>query len=134
VNKLATRIIEIDNERTTGRSFIDYPVFNVGNAFAEFTHHKATHTVASLSTEAEKAPTAQKEDFMARKKQASDARREQKRIENLRREQEKIEAELEQIEADLFGEAATDYKKAAELTSKKDALEERLMEIYEELE
>ena len=134
VNKLATRVIEIDNDRSTGADFIDYPVFNVGNAFAEFTHHKETHTVSSLSNETSKAPTAQKEDFMARKKQASDARREQRRIENLKREQEKIEAELEQIEADLFGEAATDYKKAAELTARQSALEERLMEIYEELE
>ena len=32
VNKLATRVIEIDNDRTTGESLIDYPVFNVGNA------------------------------------------------------------------------------------------------------
>ena len=134
VNKLATRVIEIDNDRTAGADFIDYPVFNVGNAFAEFMHHKETHTVSSLSNETSKAPTAQKEDFMARKKQASDARREQRRIENLKREQEKIEAELEQIEADLFGEAATDYKKAAELTARQSALEERLMEIYEELE
>lgn len=134
VNKLATRIIEIDNERTTGASFIDYPVWSVGNAFAEFTHHKMTHTVAPLSLESEKAPSTQKEDFLARKKQASDARREQRRIENLKKEQEQIEKELEQIETDLFGEAATDYKKAAELTARKDALEERLMEIYEELE
>ena len=134
VNKLATRVIEIDNDRSTGADFIDYPVFNVGNAFAEFTHHKETHIVSSLSNETSKAPTAQKEDFMARKKQASDARREQKRIENLKREQENIEAELEQIEADLFGEAATDYKKAAELTARQSALEERLMEIYEELD
>ena len=134
VNKLATRIIEIDNEHSTGESFIDYPVFNVGNAFAEFINHKNAHTVATLSQESEKILTAQKEDFIARKKQASDARREQRRIENLKKEQEKIEQELEQIENDLYGEAATDYKKATELTAKKDALEERLMEIYEELE
>ena len=134
VNKLATRIIEIDNERTTGASFIDYPVFTVGNAFSEFTNHKATHTVATASSDGTKTATAQKEDFMARKKQASDARREQKRIENLKKEQEKIEKELEEIEEALYGEAATDYKKAAELTARKDELEERLMEIYEELE
>ena len=134
VNKLATRIIEIDNDRTTGSSFIDYPVFTVGNAFAEFLNHKTTHALSYLSVEKEKAPTAQKEDFMARKKQASDARREQRRIENLKKEQEKIEKELEEIEKALYGEAATDYKKAADLTSRKDELEERLMEIYEELE
>ena len=134
VNKLATRIIEIDNERATGESFIDYPVFTLGNAFAEFIHHKETHLVAPVTVGAEKASSAQKENFMARKKQAADARKEQKRIENLKKEQEKIEAELEQIESDLYGEAATDYKKAAELTAKKEVLEERLMEIYEELE
>ena len=134
VNKLATRIIEIDNEQTTGSDFIDYPVFNVGNAFAEFSNHKATHTVFSASNDSEKAPTAQKEDYIARKKQASDARKEQKRIENLKKEQESIERELEQIENDLYGDAATDYKKAAELTARRDELEERRLEIYEELE
>ena len=134
VNKLATRVIEIDNEKSTGQYYIDYPVWSVGNAFAEYIAHKTSHTIASATVNEEKAPTAQKEDFMARKKQASDARREQKRIENLKKEQEKIEKELEQIEIDLFGEAATDYKKAAELTARKDELEERLMEIYEELE
>ena len=134
VNKLATRVIEIDSEKATGSYIIDYPVWSVGNAFAEFVRHKETHLVTPLSLESEKAPTAQKEDFMARKKQAADARREQKRIENLKREQEKIEKELEQIESDLYGDAATDYKKAAELTARKDELEERLLEIYEELE
>ena len=89
---------------------------------------------ASFTVESEKTPSVQKEDFLARKKQASDARREQRRIENLKKEQEQIEKELEQIETDLYGEAATDYKKATELAAKKDALEERLMEIYEELE
>ena len=134
VNKLATRVIEIDNEKSTGQYYIDYPVWSVGNAFTEYIAHKTSHTIASATVNEEKAPTAQKEDFMARKKQASDARREQKRIENLKKEQEKIEQELEQIEIDLFGEAATDYKKAAELQARKDELEERLMEIYEELE
>ena len=134
VNKLATRVIEIDNEKSTGQYYIDYPVWSVGNAFAEYIAHKTSHTITNDAINEEKAPTAQKEDFMARKKQAADARREQKRIENLKKEQEKIEKELEQIEIDLFGEAATDYKKAAELTAHKDELEERLMEIYEELE
>ena len=134
VNKLATRVIEIDNEKTTGAYLIDYPVWTVGNAFSEFVRHKETHLVSPISIESEKTPTAQKEDFIARKKQAADARKEQKRIENLKKEQEKIENELEQIEIDLFGEAATDYKKAAELTARKDELEERLLEIYEELE
>ena len=43
------------------------------------------------------------------------------------------EAELEEISAALYGEAATDYKKAAELTERQEAVEERLLEIYEEI-
>ena len=45
-----------------------------------------------------------------------------------------IEGELASIEEELFGSAAADYVRAAELDEKKTALEERLMEIYEELE
>ena len=47
---------------------------------------------------------------------------------------EKLEAEIEEIDAEMNGEAATDYKKVAELDSRKTEIEERLLEIYEELE
>jgi hypothetical protein len=47
---------------------------------------------------------------------------------------EKLEAEIEEIDAQMSGEAATDYKRVAELDARKTEIEERLMEIYEELE
>ena len=47
---------------------------------------------------------------------------------------EKIEAEIDDITEQMNGEAATDYKKVAELDLRKNELEERLLEIYEELE
>ena len=47
---------------------------------------------------------------------------------------EKLENELSDITEELFGDAASDYIRASELDEKKNALEERLMEIYEELE
>ena len=46
----------------------------------------------------------------------------------------KIPEKIAAIEEELFGSAAADYVRAAELDEKKNALEERLMEIYEELE
>lgn len=134
VNKLATRIVELDPDKITGKSAIDYPVFNVGNGYAELSEYKKAHAVVQNTSGAERAPTAQKEDYERRKRQASEERRTKKRVENLRREAEKIEAELERIESDLFGDAATDYKKAAALTAQKDDLEERLLAVYEELE
>lgn len=134
VNKLATRILEIDPDRATGEDLVDYPVFGVGNAFVEYEGYKAAHTPDATVSVGEKSVTAQKEDYERRKRNASEERKQQRRIENLKKAAESIEEELVSIDEKLFGEAATDYKMAAELTSRKDELEERLLEIYEELD
>ena len=47
---------------------------------------------------------------------------------------EELEAELESLEEELFGPAASDYLRAAEIDKRKNEVEERLMEIYEILE
>ena len=52
----------------------------------------------------------------------------------MRAEAEKIEKEIDEIDALMNGEAATDYTRLAELDTRKNELEERLFEIYEELE
>jgi hypothetical protein len=44
-----------------------------------------------------------------------------------------LEAELANIEEELFGAASADYVRAAELDARKTEVEERLMEIYEDL-
>ena len=54
-------------------------------------------------------------------------------LERLRRECSEIETELAAIEEEMNGSAATDYVRLAELDTKKNALEERLLEIYEEI-
>ena len=46
----------------------------------------------------------------------------------------KTEAEIEEIDAEMAGEAAMDYKRLSELQTRKDALEEQLMLLYEEEE
>ena len=45
-----------------------------------------------------------------------------------------METELEEIDSELFGSAAADYVRAAELDARKSEVEERLLEIYEALE
>ncbi len=129
VNKLATRILEISD---TG--FIDYGVVNVKNGYEEYTAFKELYAAPPVSLTEEKVNTESKDDYLQRKKSASDARREQKRIERLKAESESLERELEEIEAQLYGDAASDYKKAAELCARKDEAEARLLEVYEELE
>lgn len=134
VNKLATRIVELDPDKQTGSSLVDYQVWSTGSAYSEFSEYKRAHTVTHESLGTQRTPTAQKEDRERRKKQATEEKRQQKHVESLRRECKEIEEELDRIEIDLFGEAATDYKKAVALTERKDALEERLLQIYEELD
>ena len=129
VNKLATRIFEIDGER-----FTDYPVFREGEGYTEFSEHKKTHNASQETKKEEKTASASREDYLQRKREASDVKREQKRIERLRAEAEKLEKLLDEIERELYGDAATDYVKAAELDAKKEEVETRLLEIYEELE
>ena len=40
---------------------------------------------------------------------------------------------MEKLEEELFGPAATDYARAAEIDARKTEAEERLLEIYEEI-
>ena len=44
---------------------------------------------------------------------------------------EKLENELTELEEELFGEAASDYVRAAEIDRRKSEIEEELLELYE---
>ena len=68
------------------------------------------------------------------KKENADSRKAKKHLERLQRETTKIENELSEIDEEMNGEAAYDYNRLSELDIKKNELEERLLEIYEELE
>jgi hypothetical protein len=78
--------------------------------------------------------SAAKEQYLKNKKETADSRKAQKRLERLKKEAEKIENELAEIDVEMNGEAAYDYTRLSELDLKKNELEERLLEIYEELE
>ena len=138
IDKLATRILELKPGSAFAGDLLDYGITRVGGGYTEFQEYKAARIAereaATGSTAQETAPVSSaKEQYLKNKQAAADARREKARLERLRRECEALETELEQIEAELFGSAAADYVRAAELDERKTAVEERLMEIYEEL-
>ena len=72
-----------------------------------------------------------KVQYLAKKASEAEARKEKARRERLAKEAEALEKEIEELDAELFGSAATDYTRAAELDARKTAAEERLLEIYE---
>jgi ATP-binding cassette subfamily F protein 3 len=138
IEKLATRILEIRPGIGFDGDLHDYHVDHEGQGYTEYRTFKqdriarlgeAESPVAAVKAE----NTASKDAYLQNKKALADERKQKNRIARLQKEAEALEAELEEISAALYGEAATDYKKAAELTERQEAVEERLLEIYEEI-
>lgn len=87
-----------------------------------------------LQAEKEAGEMTQKEQYQQRKAEAAKIRQMERRLEAIAKETAKLEKELCDIEDELFGEAATDYLRAGELSDRKITVEDRLMQLYEEEE
>lgn len=136
IGKLASRIIEIKPGDWNGSDILDYGILHRGSGYdeyREFRDEREERLRCGASAIKESKESSEKEQYLKAKQSASDARKEQKRLERLKKEAEKLEAELEEVENELYGDAASDYIKAAELDTRKNEIEERLMEIYEEI-
>ena len=78
-------------------------------------------------------PTSKQSYIAAKEEQALQRKAERQRKKNLERSAE-LEKLIEELQARLFGEAATDYILAAELQQQIDDAEEELLSVYEALE
>lgn len=138
IEKLATRILQIKPGTAFGKDLLDYRIDHVGHAFGEFEAYKnariAEYEASDTAAISQPTQSSNKEQYLKNKQATADARKRKNYLDKLRRECETIEDELAQIEEELFGSAASDYVRAAELDERKNTLEERLLEIYEELE
>ena len=139
IEKLASRIIELKPDGYVDGDMFDYQILHSGEAYTEFrrfTNERKERLASAVSaTPSVKAePGSQKEQYLKNKQNAAEERKRTARIRKLNAEMEKLEAEIEEIDAEMLGEAATDYKKIAELDERKNAAEERIFEIMEELE
>ena len=135
IEKLATRIIDII-PASEGGGAVDITVLKQGEGYAELCRDRERRRSLGVFSSSSGASTisSAKEQYLKNKKENADSRKAQKRIERLRQEAAKIENELVEIDGEMNGEAAYDYNRLTELDLKKNALEERLFEIYEELE
>ena len=82
----------------------------------------------------EEKPSSSKEQYLARKQEAALKRQREKRKIAVAQEIEKLEKYLIEVQDELFGPAASDYKRAAELEDERLITEDRLMQLYEEEE
>ena len=135
IEKLATRIIDII-PAAEGGGAIDVTVLSKGQGYAELCRDRERRSMqrSYANTDNSSGMSAAKEQYLKNKKENADSRKAKKHLERLQREATKIENELAEIEDEMNGEAAYDYNRLSELDIKKNELEERLLEIYEELE
>ena len=128
INSVATRIIELDG--SCERGVFDVTLEEEDDAFAEYLRHKEKKR-ETASVKEIKQPTDAKLDYEQKKRENAKRRGEEKRIERAHAQIEKLEKELVALDEELFGEAATDYVRAAEIDKRKGEIEEELLELYE---
>ena len=135
IEKLATRIIDII-PASEGGGAVDITVLKQGEGYAELCRDRERRLAqrVDFAGSSDLSMSAAKEQYLKSKKENADSRKAKKQLERLQREAAKIESELAQIDEEMNGEAAYDYNRLTELDTKKNELEERLLEIYEELE
>ena len=139
IEKLASRIIELKPDGYVEGDMFDYSVVNSGRAYTEFREFVAARKeklgVLTAATSLGASDTvASKEQYLKNKQELAAERKRARQVERLQKEMADLEAELDEIDALMCGEAATDYRRVAELDSRKSEIEERLLEIYAALE
>ncbi len=139
IEKLATRILRLKPEGYIEGDMFDYNVTHKGKAYTEFREFTQDRLArmsggAAAQASAAVASSESKEQYLKNKQELAETRKNARRLERLKAEMQRLESELDEIEALMMGDAATDYKKVAELDLHKTEIEDRLMEIYEELE
>lgn len=134
LGKLATRLLDLTGCPSSLAT--DMTVHTAGEGYEELLRDRQRRETLADGGQQQStatAPSAQKEQYLQNKKNQAEVRKEKARIRRLEAEAEKIETELGEIEKEMSGEAAYDYVRLSELDTKKNALEERLLEIYEEI-
>ena len=129
INRIATRIIELAPERENG--MIDYPLESYDDAFTEYMNIRESRSLVLQGAKKAVEVTDSKAEFEEKKREKAKARSEEKKRERALVRIKELEEELERLDAELFGEAASDYVRAAEIEQRKSEIEEELLELYE---
>ncbi len=128
IKKLANRIFDLSAHtlfdfRGTYEEYLAYRELKKNEAAAADAFGTVPETVS-----------AGKEQFLKNKADAAQRRREERARKKTAEAIAKTEAEIEEIDTEMAGEAAMDYKRLSELQTRKDELEEALLLLYEEEE
>ena len=129
INKIATRIIELDP--TSDKGMRDYELESYDDAFTEYMRMRQIIKERNALVDATAKASDAKSDYEERKRENAKRRSEEKRIERAKEKIPKLEARIAELDEELFGEAASNYIRAAEIEEEKAKIEEELLELYE---
>lgn len=130
INRIATRIIEL--APTHDRGLFDYSLEDYDEAYTEYMRLRELKKQSVLEAEIKTAqPTDSKLSYEERKRENALRRAEEKKRERAESKIAELEAEIEALDKELFGEAASDYVRAGEIDKRKSEIEEELLELYE---
>ena len=129
INKLATRIIELAPEHDRG--MLDYNLEDYDDAFTEYMRIRAMRREAAEKDKPKAVITDSKQAYEDKKRESAKRRSEERRKQNAEKKIIELEAEMERLDEELFGEAASNYVRAAEIDQRKNEIEEELLLLYE---
>ena len=129
INQVATRIIELDP--TSDKGMRDYELESYDDAFSEYMRMRQIIKERNTAVNNVVKSSDAKMDYEERKRENAKRRAEEKKIEKAKQRIPELEAKIAELEEELFGDAASDYVRAAQIEEEKSKLEEELLELYE---
>lgn len=134
-DRLATRILELNPASEGG--IVSYPL-SADGGYQEYLALREEKKAERARKEAEAARTqndkTSKNDYLKNKEELAKRRKDERDREKAALRVKELEELLPKLEAELYGEAACDYIKAAELHRKIEETEEELLSLYEILD
>ncbi len=131
IDSIATRIIELDKSCENG--CYDYPLDEGELAYTEYMRLREERELQKIesATQLVADESSQKAQYEQRKRQAADKRNAEKRRERAQKRASELESLIQSLDEELFGDAATDYVRAAKIEKQKSEAEEELLLLYE---
>lgn len=129
INRIATRLVELDPNEAGGCR--DYPLSEGEDGYAYY-RRKREERSAAIAEEKKAAPVSEgKLLYEQAKRENAERRAAERRRAAAEKKIPILEQELEELGEELFGSAATDYVRAAEIEARRAEIEEELLSLYE---
>ncbi len=116
-----------------GGGIISYPL-SVDGGYDEYRDMRQKQRDAQSFSDKAASPSSSKQSYLASKEEQAQSRRAKAQRQKNEKRALDLEAQIEDLQQKLFGEAATDYVLATEIQTQIDQAEEELLSVYEALE